>query len=107
MLGTVYSQNEDKREVIAGLLSELSECSEVGLGTGKTKRGLKISIKTAKEIFGAGTAAVVNPIVGYSYKEEYYELPKIENSYAEQLKSKLTNMQHKLEADPFGWTVKI
>ena len=49
------------------------------------------------------------------YEEDTYknlplgenELPKIENSYAEQLKSKLTNMQHKLEADPFGWTVKI
>ena len=52
MLGTVYSQNEDKREVIAGLLSELSECSEVGLGTGKTKRGLKISIKTEKTVHG-------------------------------------------------------
>ena len=79
-------------EVRPVLVSELVEASKNG---------------TLKEIFGAGTAAVVNPIVGYSYKEEYYELPKIENSYAEQLKSKLTNMQHKLEADPFGWTVKI
>ncbi len=73
-------------EVRPVLVSELVEASKNG---------------TLKEIFGAGTAAVVNPIVGYSYKEEYYELPKIENSYAEQLKSKLTNMQHKLEADPF------
>jgi branched-chain amino acid aminotransferase len=79
-------------EVRPVLVSELVEASKNG---------------TLKEIFGAGTAAVVNPIVGYSYKEEYYELPKIENSYAEQLKSKLTNMQHKLKADPFGWTVKI
>ena len=79
-------------EVRPVLVSELVEASKNG---------------TLKEIFGAGTAAVVNPIVGYSYKEEYYELPKIENSYAEQLKSKLTNMQHKLEADLFGWTVKI
>ena len=79
-------------EVRPVLVSELVEASKNG---------------TLKEIFGAGTAAVVNPIVGYSYKEEYYELPKIENSYAEQLKSKLTNMQHKLEADTFGWTVKI
>ena len=66
-------------EVRPVLVSELVEASKNG---------------TLKEIFGAGTAAVVNPIVGYSYKEEYYELPKIENSYAEQLKSKLTNMQH-------------
>jgi branched-chain amino acid aminotransferase len=79
-------------EVRPVLVSELVEASKNG---------------TLKEIFGAGTAAVVNPIIGYSYKNEYYELPKIQNSYAEQLKSKLTNMQHKLEADPFGWTVKI
>ncbi|OOV27530.1 branched chain amino acid aminotransferase [Flavobacterium sp. LM5] len=79
-------------EVRPVLVSELVEASNNG---------------TLKEIFGAGTAAVVNPIVGYSYKDKYYELPKIENSYAEQLKSKLTKMQHKLEVDPFGWTVKI
>jgi branched-chain amino acid aminotransferase len=60
-----------------------------------------------KEIFGAGTAAVVNPIVGFSYQDEYYELPKIENSVALQLKDSLTNIQHKLAEDTFGWTVKV
>jgi len=60
-----------------------------------------------KEIFGAGTAAVVNPIVGFSYQDIYYELPKIENSIALQLKDKLTNIQHKLAEDTFGWTVKV
>ena len=60
-----------------------------------------------KEIFGAGTAAVVNPIIGFSYQDVYYELPKIENSFAQQLKDKLTNIQHKLAEDTFGWTVKI
>ncbi|MEZ0004827.1 branched-chain amino acid aminotransferase [Flavobacterium sp. 28YEA47A] len=62
---------------------------------------------TLKEIFGAGTAAVVNPIVGFSYKGEYFELPKVENSIALKLKEKLTNIQYKLAEDPFGWTVKI
>ena len=60
-----------------------------------------------KEIFGAGTAAVVNPIVGFSYQDNYYELPKMENSYASQLKEKLTNIQYKLAEDTFGWTVKV
>ena len=60
-----------------------------------------------KEIFGAGTAAVVSPIVGFQYKETYYELPKIENSLALQLKDKLTKIQYKLAEDTFGWTVKI
>jgi len=62
---------------------------------------------TLKEIFGAGTAAVINPIVGFSYQNEYYELPKLENSIALQLKDKLTNIQYKLEEDTFGWTVKV
>jgi branched-chain amino acid aminotransferase len=60
-----------------------------------------------KEVFGAGTAAVVNPIVGFSYQDVYYELPKIENSIALQLKEKLTNIQYKLAEDTFGWTVKV
>ena len=60
-----------------------------------------------KEIFGAGTAAVISLIAGFSYKDEYYELPKIENSIAIKLKNKLTNIQTKLEEDTFGWTVKV
>ncbi len=62
---------------------------------------------TLKEVFGAGTAAVVNPIVGFSYQDNYYELPKIENSIALQLKEKLTNIQYKLAEDTFGWTIKV
>ncbi len=62
---------------------------------------------TLKEIFGAGTAAVINPIVGFSYKNEYFELPKLEKSMALQLKQKLTNIQYKNEEDIFNWTVKI
>jgi branched-chain amino acid aminotransferase len=60
-----------------------------------------------QEIFGAGTAAVVNPIIGFSYKETYYELPKQENPIALQIKDKLTNIQHKLAEDNFGWTVRV
>lgn len=62
---------------------------------------------TLKEVFGAGTAAVVNPIVGFSYQDIYYELPKVENSFAMELKEKLTNIQYKLAEDTFNWTVKV
>jgi branched-chain amino acid aminotransferase len=60
-----------------------------------------------KEIFGAGTAAVISPIAGFSYKDHYYELPKLEHSVAADLKLKLTNIQNKLAEDTFGWTVKV
>ena len=79
-------------EIRPVLVSELVEAAQNG---------------TLKEIFGAGTAAVVSPIAGFSYQDNYYELPKIEKSVANQLKEKLTNIQNKLEEDTFGWTVKI
>ncbi|RZJ72210.1 branched-chain amino acid aminotransferase [Flavobacterium sp.] len=79
-------------EVRSVLVSELVEAAKNG---------------QLKEVFGAGTAAVVNPIVGFSYDDVYYELPKVENSYASQLKEKLTNIQYGLAADDFGWMVKV
>lgn len=60
-----------------------------------------------KEIFGAGTAAVISPITGFSYQDVYYELPKNDDSIALQLKEKMTNIQYKLAEDTFGWTVKV
>ena len=60
-----------------------------------------------KEIFGAGTAAVISVIKGFSYQDVYYEMAPVENSYAALLKEKLTNLQNKLSEDTFGWTVKV
>jgi branched-chain amino acid aminotransferase len=60
-----------------------------------------------KEIFGAGTAAVISPISGFAYKDDYFELPKLEQSMAIDLKEKLTNIQYKLAEDTFGWTQKV
>ncbi len=79
-------------EVRPVLVSELVEAAKNG---------------SLKEIFGAGTAAVVSVIKGFAYQDVYYELTPIENSVASQLKDKLTNIQHKLAEDTFGWTVKV
>lgn len=79
-------------EVRSVLVSELVEAAKNG---------------SLKEIFGAGTAAVVSVIKGFSYQDTYYEMAPIENSYASLLKEKLTNLQNKLSEDPFGWTVKV
>jgi branched-chain amino acid aminotransferase len=62
---------------------------------------------TLKEIFGAGTAAVVNPIVGFSFQDTYYEIPKQEHSFALKLKEDLNNIQYKITEDPFNWTEKV
>ena len=79
-------------EVRSVLVSELVEAAKNG---------------SLKEIFGAGTAAVVSVIKGFSYQDTYYEMTPVENSYASLLKEKLTSLQNKLSEDPFGWTVKV
>ncbi len=56
-----------------------------------------------KEIFGAGTAAVINPICGFEHANEAFELKMIENSYATILKKKLTHIQHNCAEDPYQW----
>ena len=81
-----------KTEVRSVLASELVEAAKDG---------------SLKEIFGAGTAAVVSVIKGFSYKDEYYELPKTADSYASLLKEKLTGIQNKLAEDTFNWTVQV
>jgi branched-chain amino acid aminotransferase len=60
-----------------------------------------------KEVFGSGTAAVVNPIIGFAYQDDYYELPKIEKSMALMLKEELVHIQYNMTEDPFDWKVKI
>ncbi len=60
-----------------------------------------------KEIFGAGTAATINPIVGFGYKQEEFDLPNLENSYASRLKKQLKEIQANLAEDPFGWRYEV
>ena len=60
-----------------------------------------------KELFGAGTAAVISPIAGFGFKGEDFELPELENSYATQLKKKITDIQTNKSEDPYGWRVQL
>jgi len=60
-----------------------------------------------KEIFGAGTAATILPIVGIKYKEFYTDLPKIENSYADKFIQMLMDIQYNRSEDPYGWRIPV
>ena len=62
---------------------------------------------TLKEIFGAGTAAVISPVSGFSYKGEQFDIASSEDSYAKKFKSALMNIQHNLADDPYGWRYAI
>jgi branched-chain amino acid aminotransferase len=60
-----------------------------------------------KEMFGAGTAAVISPIAGFGYKDADYELPKLDNTYASYLKKRITDIQTNKANDPFGWRYAV
>ncbi len=62
---------------------------------------------TLKEMFGAGTAAVISPISGFGYQGTDYELPTLENPYASQLKKLITDIQTNKTEDPYGWRVIV
>ena len=60
-----------------------------------------------KEIFGAGTAAVVSEIKGFQYKDQNYELSNINKSYAKILKDELVGIQTNSRPDIHNWRFKI
>jgi branched-chain amino acid aminotransferase len=60
-----------------------------------------------KEMFGAGTAAVISPIAGFGYQENDFDLPTLDNPYASQLKKFITDIQTNKTEDPYGWRVFI
>jgi branched-chain amino acid aminotransferase len=62
---------------------------------------------TLKEMFGAGTAAVISPIAGFGYKNEDFALPKLDDTYASYLKKRITDIQTNKAEDPFGWRYKV
>jgi len=72
----------------------------------------KISVKelieasnngSLKEMFGAGTAAVISPISVFGHQDKDYDLPEIENDYASRFKKRITDIQYNRAEDKFGW----
>lgn len=60
-----------------------------------------------KEIFGAGTAAVLSPISGFGHGDDVFELTKIDDSYASFFKEKLLKIQYNVSEDQHNWRYKI
>ena len=63
--------------------------------------------RSLKEMFGAGTAAVISPISAFGYKNTDYDLPELENSYGALLKKRITDIQTNKTQDKFGWRYKV
>ena len=62
---------------------------------------------TLKEIFGAGTAAVVSQIKAFQHKGELFELEEQNDSYAEKLKYILVGIQTNKLEDKHSWRYKV
>ncbi|MDG1794095.1 MAG: branched-chain amino acid aminotransferase [Flavobacteriaceae bacterium] len=60
-----------------------------------------------KEMFGAGTAAVISPIATFGFKDTDYDLPELENSVASRLKQRIVAIQTNKAEDIFDWTVSV
>ncbi|GAB4159770.1 MAG: branched-chain amino acid aminotransferase [Winogradskyella sp.] len=60
-----------------------------------------------KEIFGAGTAAVISPVSAFEHAEDVFEIPQLDNSYAALFKKTLTHIQHNLSKDQHGWRHEV
>ncbi len=62
---------------------------------------------TLKEMFGAGTAAVISPISGFGFRGTDYTLPDLEDSYASRLKKRITDIQYNKAEAPYGWRFEV
>ncbi|WP_299226711.1 branched-chain amino acid aminotransferase [uncultured Psychroserpens sp.] len=60
-----------------------------------------------KEIFGAGTAAVISPISAFEHAGSVFEISEVDDSYAILFKTKLLNIQHNLTDDKHGWRYEV
>ena len=60
-----------------------------------------------KEIFGAGTAAVISPVSDFSHQQKVYHLPKIKDGFASKFKTKLLDIQYNKTEDTYGWRYAV
>lgn len=92
--------------------SILEIAKDLGIKTEVRKITVKEVVDAAKdgslkEMFGAGTAAVISPIAGFGFRDTDYDLPELENSYGLLLKKTITDIQYNKSEDKYGWRVKV
>ncbi len=92
--------------------SILDIAKDEGIQTEIRKISVKEVVEAAKngslkEMFGAGTAAVVSPISAFGYEGVDYDLPELEDSYASLLKKRITDIQYNRAEDKFGWRHEV
>lgn len=92
--------------------SVLKIAEDEGIKTEVRKVKVSEIVEAAKngeliEMFGAGTAAVISPISGFGFRDDDFDLPELENSYAMLIKKRIVDIQTNKAEDPFGWRVQV
>lgn len=94
------------RKSVIQLAEDLGiECQVRRVSVNEIKEAAKNG--SLKEIFGAGTAAVISPVSAFEHADEVFEIPATEDSYAKLFKQKLLNIQHNIDADVHQWRYEI
>ncbi len=105
-----------KREtILAGVTRDslLTLAEDMGLRTKEYRISIQEVIEAhengeLKEMFGSGTAAVVSHVSEFSYKEQLYTLPSLDQRpVGSTLKARLEAIKHGTAPDKHGWLMPV
>ena len=63
--------------------------------------------KTLRDMFGAGTAAVVNPIASFVYHDKQYDLDFMDRQISQIMKHEIEGVKSGLLPDPHNWVLVV
>ena len=79
--------------------------SERTIEIGEIIKGIQSG--AVSEMFGSGTACVINPVSAVLYKDTEYAVTKEPGKYAKAFHEYLTGIQHGEKEDMFGWMMPV
>lgn len=79
--------------------------SERAIEIGEIIKGIESG--AVSEMFGSGTACVINPVSAVLYKDKEYAVTKEPGKYAKVFHEYLTGIQHGEKEDMFGWMMPV
>lgn len=112
--GTIITPTEESDTILRGITkrSVIEVAQHWGLKVEERKVSIKEVIEGIKdgsvtEMFGAGTAATIAPIVKLGYRDEVLELPPVETrEFSNKVSQYITDIKLGKAEDIFGWNFK-
>ncbi|UKN02427.1 branched-chain amino acid aminotransferase [Paracrocinitomix mangrovi] len=111
----IITPDETKDTILKGITKR--SVVEIAKDWGYTVEERPVTVKevidainngTLQDAFGAGTAATIAPISHIGFEGTTYELPPVEErAFSNKVKDYVSNYKLGIEADKFGWMVKV